>query len=284
VVVALAIVAVAGGALFVIRPWVDTSDEVSLDGLPAASATSAAGSGEEAAEGAAASTAAGGGATPTTVTAADGAAPGTGTGSGAGSGSDAAEQGFAGDWTVAAGEGVFVGYRVVQKTGGIERTLVGRTPTVSGGVTIDGSTLRAATITARLADLASDDRPRDNAVRTEYLDTVTYPDASFSLTGPFDLGRPAEGETVQFSVPGTLTLRDVTQPVTVDIQGRWTAGVLDLVGSTIVVPTAFGAKLPSLGGVASIDDQAVIEFQLRLVPAPDRPTDVVGRAAPAVGG
>lgn len=85
-------------------------------------------------------------------------------------------------------------------------TAVGRTPAVTGSIELSGTTLSAAAFEADLTQLASDESRRDRAIQRA-LETGTYPNATFTLAEPVDLGTlPAEGETVEVSAVGDLTV------------------------------------------------------------------------------
>src|ERR1700730_1000982 len=85
--------------------------------------------------------------------------------------------------------GSFVGYRVQEQLASIgANTAVGRTPKVSGSLTIAGTRVTAATITADLTGLRSDDQRRDGQLDHKGIETSTFPTATFTLTSPIDLG------------------------------------------------------------------------------------------------
>jgi polyisoprenoid-binding protein YceI len=176
----------------------------------------------------------------------------------------AAEASADGTWTLTAGEGVFVGYRISELFAGesIQVTAVGRTPSVSGTMTVSGSTITAVDITADMTALASDSDRRDNALRTQGLETDTYPQATFALTEPIDLGTlPALGATLEVVATGNLTLHGVTRPVQVPLQARWNGDTIEVAGGTTVVLADFGIVAISNPFVA-IADTGEFEMQL----------------------
>ena len=62
--------------------------------------------------------------------------------------------------------GTFVGFRVEEELSSIgSTTAVGRTPTVSGTITFDGTTLTAATIEADMTAITTNDSRRDDNVQ-----------------------------------------------------------------------------------------------------------------------
>ena len=91
----------------------------------------------------------------------------------------------------------FVGYRVNETLAGNKaNTAVGRTPSVSGTLALDGKTLASVQITADLSQLKSDDERRDGRLREQGIETSQFPNATFKLTQPIDLGSvPADGSS-----------------------------------------------------------------------------------------
>jgi polyisoprenoid-binding protein YceI len=159
--------------------------------------------------------------------------------------------------------GSFVGYRVEEELSTIgSNTAVGRTPDVTGELTIDGTDLTEVTVTADLTGLESDEGFRDGSAQRA-LGTDEFPEAVFATTEAVDLGAdPGEGSTVTTSAAGELTLHGVTQPVTVDLEAELIDGVIVVTGSTSIDMTEFGITPPVLGPVVTISDQGEIEVQL----------------------
>ena len=174
-----------------------------------------------------------------------------------------------GTWTVdrtitnAQGTGSFAGFRIDEVLVSIgSTTAVGRTPTVDGSVTVSGSTVSAAQVTADLTDVTTNDSRRDDAVQRA-LSTSRFPNATFVLTQPIRLESiPAEGERITVPATGDLTIRGVTRSVTVDLQAQVQGDVLVVVGSAPVRLADFGVTAPTAPVVASVSDAGTFEFQL----------------------
>src|SRR4051794_41167629 len=92
----------------------------------------------------------------------------------------------------------WVGYRVQEQLASIGANIaVGRTPSVSGSLVLQGSMVQSATVTADLTTLRSDDQRRDGQLVRQGIETGTFPTATFTLSQPIDLGSvPADGSTV----------------------------------------------------------------------------------------
>ena len=158
----------------------------------------------------------------------------------------------------------FVGYRVKEQLATVgAKTAYGRTPDVTGSLTISDTKATAAQFTAQVTTLQSDDSRRDGQLRNQAIETGRFPTATFTLTQPIDLGVIPTGETtVSVNATGDLTLHGVTKSVTIPLDAK-------VVGSTIVVTSLFditfadfGIQKPSSANVLSIEDNGQMEVQL----------------------
>jgi polyisoprenoid-binding protein YceI len=158
----------------------------------------------------------------------------------------------------------FVGYRVQEQLASIgANTAVGRTPNVTGSLTIAGTKVTAATIGADLTTLKSDDNQRDGQLGRQGIETGTYPTATFTLTAPIDLGSvPAEGQEIQVTASGQLNLHGQARDVEVPMRARLSGGVITLSGSIPIVFADYGIQKPNSFKVLTIADQGTMEFQL----------------------
>ena len=175
-----------------------------------------------------------------------------------------------GTWTIEADGTVFVGYRVQETFAGdvVEKTATGRTPAVEGTMTVDGDRIAEATFTADLLQLKSDQARRDSALLSRGLELETYPEASFELTSPIPLpSAPAEGETVEVTATGDLTLHGRTAPVELALEGRWEGATISVAGSAPITFADFGMEAIDMAGFVRTDDHGVLELQLLFVPA-----------------
>ncbi len=171
---------------------------------------------------------------------------------------------LAGTWTIVQGESSFVGYRVDETLANIgATTAVGRTGDVTGTLEYDGSTITSVEITADLTTLESDKSMRDGQLRTQAIETNTYPTATFALTSPISISEvPASGETMTQTVTGELTLHGVTQTVEIEVDGAIENGLLVVVGSTEIQFADYDIDQPVSMNVLGIADHGTMEFQL----------------------
>jgi polyisoprenoid-binding protein YceI len=181
--------------------------------------------------------------------------------------------GISGTWTVDPSvgsfddfSGSFVGYRVKETLASIGATeAVGRTPAVTGSMTVDGPTITAAEFTADLTGLRSDNDRRDGQLRRQALETDQFPTASFKLTAPVDLGsEPVEGATVEATATGDLTLHGVTRSVEIPLQARLQGSVVTVAGSLPIAFADYAIAKPESMMVLSVEDAGTLEVQLQL--------------------
>lgn len=168
-----------------------------------------------------------------------------------------------------ASTGTFVGFRIDEELSGIgATTAVGRTPTVAGSLTLDGTSLTTAMFTADLSDLATDDSRRDSKARGA-LNVDDEPITTFTLTGPLDLvDTPQAGDTVTATAVGDLTVNGVTQQVEIPLEATLsTSGLLVVTGSVDVALADFEVSAPSAPIVLGVSDIATVEIQLYLTKA-----------------
>jgi polyisoprenoid-binding protein YceI len=190
------------------------------------------------------------------------ATPGTGDAS-----SDAAA--VDGTWTVdrsvgsfAAFSGTWVGYRFDEELVGIGgNTAVGRTPDVSGTMTVADGAVTAVDVEVDVTTLDSD--RRDGALGSRGLESDRFPTATFSLTDPVPL--PAgltDGERASVTATGELTIHGVTNEAAVELQAELQGDTTVVVGSAPIALADYGIDPPTGLSVLSISGDGTFEFQL----------------------
>jgi len=176
-----------------------------------------------------------------------------------------AREGIDGAWTVA--DGSQAGYRVKEVLFGQDAEAVGRTSDVTGKITIDGTTVTDGSFTVDLTSVSSDQSRRDNQFHGRIMETSKFPNATFTLTEPIDLGTvPADGTEVKASATGELTVHGVTKPVTFDLVAKHEGGTIAVNGAIPVVFGDYSIPEPSFGP-ATVQDHGEIEFLLVLSPS-----------------
>jgi polyisoprenoid-binding protein YceI len=184
--------------------------------------------------------------------------------------SPAAEAGIDGTWSIDTEIGDFsdyssswAGFRVAEVLEGLgDVDAVGRTPAVSGSLEAEGSIIQSAVVEVDLTTITSDQPRRDPAIQRA-LDTVTFPTAVLETREPVDLGAvPVDGEPFTASVPGTLTIRGISQDVDIELNGQRVGDVVVVVGTLPVDFTAFDVTMPTAPVVLSVEDTGDLEWQL----------------------
>jgi polyisoprenoid-binding protein YceI len=157
----------------------------------------------------------------------------------------------------------WVGYQVKEQFAGIGgHTAVGRTPKVSGSMTLSGGTVSNVQVTADVTALVSDDARRDGELGDLGIQTNTFPTAVFKSTQPIVLTLPSEGQIVGVTAAGTLTLHGVTKPIQIALQAQRQGGIVAVSGSTNVVFADYGFKGPTSLIVVSVEDHGILELHL----------------------
>ncbi len=175
----------------------------------------------------------------------------------------------AGTWTVTSGSQA--GYRVREQLASLAAPsdAVGRTSSITGSVTITQSgssyTVAAASFTVNVNTLTSDRAMRDQRLHQMGLESDRYPTATFQLTTPIDLPAGATGgQIINLSATGQLSIHGVTKTVTIPIQARLNGSQIELAGSITFPFSDFGMTPPRIGGFVSVQDNATMEFDLKL--------------------
>lgn len=231
----LALIVVVGGAAWWLGFFEEPAEEVSIDAAVAAAQEAEADSEAD-----------------------------SGSGDGASSAADEVITDLDGTWTIVGGGSSFVGYRIdeVLTTVG-DFTVVGRTEDVTGSIVGEGTTVTAVDLVADMTTLTTDNGGRDGAMRNQALETGQFPEATFVLTSPIDVGEiPVEGETIELTATGDLTIHGVTQtvdfPLTATVQGA----SFVVIGQLPVLLADYDISAPSAPIVASVEDNAILELSL----------------------
>ena len=163
-----------------------------------------------------------------------------------------------GTWAVSAGS--VAGFRVPETAFGMSNDAVGRTTAVSGTVVISGDRVTSATFRIDLAALTVNGKTQPQFAKS--LDTQSFPDATFTLAKPVELGSSfASGATVRVTATGRLTMNGVTHLVTATVSARRDGAALQAAGSIPVTFSAWGIKGPAgYGFFASLANHGTAEF------------------------
>lgn len=159
----------------------------------------------------------------------------------------------------------FVGFRIDEELARIgAKTVVGRSPGVVGSMELEGSTITATEITVDMTQLITDDSSRTNAIRNQAIETNDFPEASFVLTQPIELGAvPEDGESIEIEATGDLTIHGVTRSETISLTAERAGEVIVVFGQLGPILLAdYDIDKPQAAVVLSVEDNAIMEFQL----------------------
>ena len=165
-----------------------------------------------------------------------------------------------GTWNVTTGSQA--GYRVKEVLFGQSTDAVGRTSAVTGSLTISATTVTDGSFTVDLTKVTSDESRRDDQFQGRIMNTSQFPNATFKLTKPIDLGSlPADKTEVTYTATGDLTLHGVTKQVDAAITARRNGADIEVSGTIPVVFADYQINNPSTAGVTT-QDNGVVEFLL----------------------
>ncbi len=170
-----------------------------------------------------------------------------------------------GVWNVTPVEGqTFIGYRINEVLNTIgDFTVVGRTTSVTGSMEGAGTTITAVSIVGDMTSITTDKSGRDNAMKSQALETEQFPEATFVLAEAIELGSiPDEGTPVSAIAIGDLTIHGVTQRVEFPLDAQIQSGAVVAAGQLEVALADFGISAPSAPIVARVEDVAILELSL----------------------
>ena len=171
-----------------------------------------------------------------------------------------------GTWEVArsgAGTSTSVGYTFNELLPGSNRTTSGSTHDVTGSFEIADDTLQSGTLVVDMATLTPDDMKRDNDVRDTIFTTDAYPESKFEVSEDTDLSMvPDDGTPTNIEVPGRLTIRGVTNDVTVPLEVMRHGDHVLMSGTLVFNRLDYNVRTPDFVA-ASVDENG--ELNLRIV-------------------
>ncbi len=117
-----------------------------------------------------------------------------------------------------------------------------------------------------LRTLASDSDERDERVRDFYLETADFPLALFVPTevAAFAAGY-TPGSPTEFQLSGDMTIREVTAPVTFNINATLDGPTLSGVATSTLLLSDYNIAPPNMAGFVKVEDELLVtvEFTAR---------------------
>jgi polyisoprenoid-binding protein YceI len=151
------------------------------------------------------------------------------------------------------------------REGIVDVTAVGMTQEVEGEIMLDPENpqnTEIGTITVDISTFESDEDRRDQAIRENWLESATYPIATFEPTSIEGLPESyTEGEELNFQIVGDLTVREQTQPVTFDTVAVYDGEELRGTATTTIQMTDFGFDPPNIANVLRAENDALLTLE-----------------------
>jgi polyisoprenoid-binding protein YceI len=146
------------------------------------------------------------------------------------------------------------------------RVAVGVTHSIEGEVEIDRANVANSLIgdiVININEFQSDEPRRDGAIRGQWLESDKFPYATLANAEVLGLAQRAyvDGEALNFTVRGDLTIRDVTRPTDFAVTATLTGDVLVVQAVTDILMTDFGFDPPNLAFVQA-DNHARLVLNL----------------------
>ena len=162
------------------------------------------------------------------------------------------------------GEGSEATFTVNEKLAWLDlpNDAVMRTTGIAGTIYLDG---QATVIELDLHSMTSDSDRRDGYVRNRM-----FPDhrtATFTVSDLGDLPDPLpEGEEIARQVPGELSIKGVTKPITFDVVARKDPDKLFILGRTTFTWDDLEMPPPNIPGRIEVKDEVRVEVLLSAIP------------------
>ena len=175
----------------------------------------------------------------------------------------------AGSVTITVNDGTtakyIVGERLARRS--LPNDAVGETNDVTGTIVFneDGSVASEASVLIVGVDrLGSDESRRDNFLRRSSLESSSFPDAKYAVTGAEGLAWPLPTEgSVSFKLIGDMTIRDATSSVTLDVDAQFAGDSITATASTVITFDQFDMSKPRLAFILSVEDEIRLELDIQ---------------------
>jgi len=141
---------------------------------------------------------------------------------------------------------------------------IGKTSTIQGGLAVQlngAATITALKITVNLQTLTSDSGRRDNAIKGRWLESDTYPLATFVVKTPQIVANSySSGQDVTFKLNGDMTVHNTTHAETFTVQGKLSGSTITGTAKSLVYMKDLGFSAPSILGLLTVKDGVTVTF------------------------
>lgn len=116
-------------------------------------------------------------------------------------------------------------------------------------------------ISVNISEFKSDSSRRDGVIRQQWLESATYPIATFTPTEILDLPETyTPGEPYSFTINGDLMIREVTKPVSFSVSASFQEETLRGTATTTLLMSDFGVGPISILGILNTEDEVKLTF------------------------
>jgi len=141
---------------------------------------------------------------------------------------------------------------------------IGRTKGVAGDILIDPvnpAQSQVGTIVINIEQFESDRAMRDGTIRRQFLQSSTYPEATFVTREILNFpDNPLEGEPFSFQIVGDLTVKETTSEETWDVTVTINRDRLEGSATTEILMSTYDVGPIELAGMLRTDDAVRLEF------------------------
>ena len=148
-------------------------------------------------------------------------------------------------------------YAMVHRKLGIGSTFVGvvKNFTVSGNLDNTKNEFHNGVIAFKVADMDSDNASRDKEMRSKYINPQIDPSITIKFLKSLKLGSQ--------TVPASISLLGASYPISISTNIIQNGTNYSAIGQSVLSLKALGITPPQmLGGVISVDDKVVVNYQV----------------------
>lgn len=150
------------------------------------------------------------------------------------------------------------------REGNVLATAIGTTQEIQGEILIDTTAPQNSSvgvITIDISAFTSDEERRDQRIREEWLESATFPLATFTPTSITGLPETyTEGEPLTFQVTGDMTVRETTKPVTFDVTAQLVNDTVTGTATSNIQMTDFGFDPPDIANILRAENDVKLTF------------------------
>lgn len=135
----------------------------------------------------------------------------------------------------------------------LNATAIGTTTEIQGDLVLESGAFKPSKVVVDVTKLKSDQRVRDNAIKTRALETAKYNTAEFSVTA-MEGGPVVEGQEVAVKLRGMAKIHGVEKELTWDGKAKLEGDTLKLTAAVEFKMDLFGIEPPNIAGKIRVDD------------------------------